>query len=541
MSAAQAPAPPPAEQPAAIFEDLDGSTPGAAYAVVEDGEITHSGACGLASLEHEVANSLDTVFYIASTSKQFVAACILMLEAEGKVDLAADFRTYLPELSGWSETIRVHHLLHHTSGIRDKYALGALGELPEETYTTDGPTLDLLARQRTLNFAPGSRFMYSNSGYFLLARIVERTSGKGLREFAAERIFEPLGMTSTRFRPDAGEVIPRKASGYLRRQDGWRLAEYSWPSIGPGGVFTTIGDMVLWDRALNGRHHLQPGDLHDRMLVTRQLAGGAPNGYAAGLSHGTHRGAKTVGHDGGVTGYSAGYVRFPDLRASVICFANSSSIGASTRALRLAGAVLADRLDPAPAVAAATGAGLDAAYLGVYLSDDGSSLLRVENPDSGPVVVASGAALPLQAVARNRARLSMGLEIEFSSDGMALLGEPGRAYRRLEPQTGADLEPLAGTYVSDELGQTLEVRLDGTGLVIVRDGRRLPLRQVAADLFTVRLGRFGQEFEVPARFADGALSLSMDRALDVRFLRRRSEARTASAAAPSLRATGRRV
>lgn len=506
---------------AEIFADLEqGFSPGAAYGIVRDGVLAESGAFGHASLEHRVRNRPDTVFYIASTSKQFVAACVLCLEADGRLDLDADIRDHLPELTGWTQTIRVHHLLHHTSGIRDKYSLAAIGELSGEACTVDAPTLRLLAAQRTLNFEPGTRMMYSNSGYFLLAQIVERISGQGLREFAAARIFEPLGMTSTRFRPDAGEIIPDKASGYAKRADGWALAEYTWPSLGPGGVFTTIADLVRWDRALGGDHTLQPADLHERMLRTRPLAGGAENSYAAGLMHGKYRGATTVGHAGGVPGYSAEFIRFPELRTSFICLANSSAVGASARTYRLADVTLAEHLEPeARPESAERGSTLDPAYAGTYLGPDNDMLIDVEAGEEGLVLKAGGAVLPIQPLGQDRGKVA-GREIRFAGGALEGLLDDARPSRRVAPSPDVDFAAYAGAYRSDELAETLRVEVEDGRLVMVRGtGVRRPLRSIGDGVFAYTLDAFGQALQIPVVFRDDHLALGMSRATDVRFKR----------------------
>ncbi|MCZ6598542.1 MAG: serine hydrolase, partial [Planctomycetota bacterium] len=187
-------------------------SPGAAVAIVQDGEVVYARGYGEANLEHGVPITPQSVFYLGSVSKQFVAFCIALLEHEGKLSLEDDLRKYVPELPDYGTTITIAHLVHHTSGIRDYLELMSLAGLPLGTFHDDEGVIELIARQKGLNFTPGERYLYSNSGYFLLNVVVERASGQTLKEFAHERIFEPLGMESTHFHDDYAHLIPKRAS-----------------------------------------------------------------------------------------------------------------------------------------------------------------------------------------------------------------------------------------------------------------------------------------------------------------------------------------
>ena len=164
---------------------------------------------------------------IGSTSKQFTAAAIALLAQEGKLSLDDDIRTHLPDMPAYGQPVTIRHLLLHTSGLRDYLGLMALAGWRFDDVSTDQDALDLILRQRELNFAPGSEYLYSNTGYFLLSAIVKRASGRSLREFAQERIFGPLGMKDTHFHDDHTQIVPRRATGYSPGKGGGFVIDMS--------------------------------------------------------------------------------------------------------------------------------------------------------------------------------------------------------------------------------------------------------------------------------------------------------------------------
>lgn len=225
-------------------------SPGAALAIIKDGEIIYKRGYGMANLEHNIPVTTTSVFRIGSTSKQFTAACIAILALQEKISLDDDVRKYIPEIPKYQKPIKVRNLVHHTSGLRDYTSL-----LPRAGYRTDADsptieeTIEMLARQKGLDFAPGEEYPYSNSGYFLMSVIVERASGKSLNDFAQEYIFEPLGMKNTHFHDDFQMIVKNRADGYSPRGDGYRIDMTNWDHVGDGGIYTTVEDFYLWDQA----------------------------------------------------------------------------------------------------------------------------------------------------------------------------------------------------------------------------------------------------------------------------------------------------
>jgi len=198
-----------------LFAKWDSTvSPGAALAIIKDGEIIYKRGYGMVNLEHNIPITTTSVFRIGSTSKQFTASCIAILSLQGKISLDDDIRKYVPELPRYERPITIRHLVHHTSGIRDYLTLAEIAALMDDHFYTPEDSVELLGRQKKLNFLPGEEHIYSNSGYFLMGVIVERESGKSLNDFAQEHIFKPLGMKDTHFHDDHTMVVKKRADGY---------------------------------------------------------------------------------------------------------------------------------------------------------------------------------------------------------------------------------------------------------------------------------------------------------------------------------------
>jgi CubicO group peptidase (beta-lactamase class C family) len=340
----------------AIFAPWDETgSPGCALGVVEDGEFIYERGYGFANLDWDIPSATDTVFYVGSVSKQFTAAVIALLAEEGTVDLDENIREYFPEIRRYAQPITVRHLVHHTSGLRDIYTLMSLAGIRLEDVFTDEQAIELIAAQRETNFEPGSEDLYSNSGYFLLAQLVERVSGKTLREFAEERIFAPLGMEDTHFHDRPSHIVDRRAISYQDSDvdfhnyiaTGHREFQVSYlgnfDKVGAGGLYTTVRDLLLWDR------NFYSGDVGGRpfldLIHTRgALNDGSQLTYAFGLTVDEYRGLKTVSHGGSMMGFKAAYLQFPEQRFSVITTCNLGSINPMPLSQQVADVYLEDQL-----------------------------------------------------------------------------------------------------------------------------------------------------------------------------------------------------
>ncbi len=326
----------------------DPHSPGCALGVIRDGRVVYERGYGMADLEHAVPITPHTAFDIASMSKQFTGMAILLLAEQKKLSLDDDVRRYVPEVPDYGVTITLRHLLHHTSGLREHFLLRQLVGWRWGDLVTRADELSRVAGQKELNFRPGDEHSYSSVGYFLLGEVVRRASGVSLREFADKEIFGPLGMTDTQVHDDESLLVRGRACAYGRQKDGsWANNVTRSEDVGASNIYTSIEDLARWDRNFYDAkvggpaviaQMLEPGTLNDG----RKLA------YAAGLRIGTYKGLKLVWHAGSSSSRSE-YLRFPDQRFSVICFANTGSIDPSELARKVADLYLADLLKPEPA------------------------------------------------------------------------------------------------------------------------------------------------------------------------------------------------
>jgi len=315
---------------AAILDEWDTpNAPGCAVGAIGDGRFVFKKSFGLASIEHQVPIDEKTVFDIASMSKQFTAMAILLLEAEGKLSLNTDVRNFLPELPEFAgrPPVTVRHLLDHTSGLRDYLGmLQFMGIDKEKDFLSSAEALQLIVGQAKISRAPGDRFSYTNAGYFLLGVIVERVSGLSLAEFALQRIFKPLGMHQTLYLDDLTTAIPRKARGYAPAPSrGFRLNEMNMPEVGPGGVQTSLDDLLLWERNF-GSPIVGTAKVIKRLTSPTRLNDGSDNLYAAGLCVTEYRGLSVSEHAGAVQGFNANMMRFPDQQFTVFVLCNRKGI-----------------------------------------------------------------------------------------------------------------------------------------------------------------------------------------------------------------------
>src|SRR5215216_5221403 len=346
-----------AEQVDKIFAMWDKpDSPGCALAIIKDGQIIYKRGYGMANLEHNIPIASTTIFDTGSVSKQFTAMSILLLAEAGRLSLDDDIRKYMPEIPQYESPITIRHLIQHTSGLRDYLALMALRGERDDDFYVDEEVVDLIARQKRLNFKPGDQWLYSNSGYFLLSQIVKRASGKSLRMYADENIFKPLGMKNTHFNDDHTEVVKGRATGYAPGRSGFRISVSTLDMVGDGNVVTSVEDLFLWDQNF---YHNKLGkggqDLINQAQATGVLNGGKKHDYAAGLVVTSYKGLKEVSHGGAFVGYRAATVRFPDQQFSVACECNLAVTDPMTLAHRVADVYLREQfgqgaatLAPAP-------------------------------------------------------------------------------------------------------------------------------------------------------------------------------------------------
>ncbi len=293
-----------------IFADLGKpGSPGCALGVYRNGKIIYAKGYGMANLESNVPITPSSVFDIGSTSKQFTAASILLLEKQGKLSVNDDVRKYISELPDYGKKITILHLLNHTSGLRDYLALMELAGINTDSVTTDDDALALVARQKALNFEPGDEWLYSNTGFFLLSVIVKRVSGKALR-----------------------------GNGYV-------LDVSYFEQTGDGAVHTSIEDLQKWDENFYSAR-IGGKDFLAAIQERGKLNSGKVLDYAKGLFREDYRGLPTVSHGGAWGGYRAELLRFPEQHFSVACLCNLGNENPTKRAHAVADVYLAVSLKP---------------------------------------------------------------------------------------------------------------------------------------------------------------------------------------------------
>lgn len=523
----------------AIFaEYAKPGSPGCSLAVIQNGRITYEKGYGLANVEHGVPiDPKKTVFDIGSTSKQITAASILLLAQDGKLSLDDAVRKHVPELPDYGTPITIRHLLHHTSGIRDYINLMILGGINFEDWATDGDGLAAIARQKTLDFKPGSEHSYSNSGYFLLSQIVERVSGKKMRDFAQERIFGPLGMTNTRILDDHTEVIPHRAASYAPGPEGgFAIVVSNWEQTGDGAVQTTVEDLAKWDQNF---YDPKVGGawLVEQLQTKGTLNDGETINYARGLQVEDYRGLRRVSHGGGWAGYRAEMIRFPDQKLSVVTLCNLGSVNPSALAQQVADLYLGDKLQPEGQPAAVAG-GAPAGkvenadrYTGVYWSPGGGLVRRIEVRDGKLFYVRGGGNdSELAPLGGGRFRM-VGVPAEVSFPVSATASNPPRRMELVagggKPMVFEEVKPVtltpeglaayAGTYTSPEIDTTWKLTVEEGRLVMRgRRGPAHPLEPAFADAFNGDFGliRFQREGQKVTGLMVGA-----GRARDIKFTR----------------------
>lgn len=310
----------------ALFEEWNKQgSPGASVSVYQGGKLVFSNGYGRADLEAGTPLTARTPIHVASVSKQFTAFAIALLAREGKVNLDADVRTYLPWVPDFGETITVRHLILHTSGLRDQWALFTLGGQDMGSRLRQQQIVNMVKRQRALNFKPGAEYSYSNTGYTLLAEIVQAVSGQTLRAFTTERIFAPLGMSQTFFFDDVTEVVPGRANSYAREKEGevWKRNLLNYDNAGATSLFTTAEDMAKWAGNFTNPVVGDPA-LIAQISTPGTLADGSSIDYAFGLSRGKRAGYDAIQHSGSDASFGSLFVYFPQHDFAVTVLANTA-------------------------------------------------------------------------------------------------------------------------------------------------------------------------------------------------------------------------
>jgi len=319
------------------------NVPGCALGIMKEGKLIYAKGYGMANMEYDIPNSASSVFRIGSTSKQFTAACIILLAEQEKLSLEDKLNSFYPDFPEYAKRITIRNLLNHTSGIRDYLTISYLKGYSDDEYYEDKDIMKWLINQTELNFKPGDEYLYSNSGYWLLGQIVNKVAEMNMADFAEKEIFEPLGMNNTHFHNDHTQIVKNRASGYVpNSNDSYKISMTTLDMIGDGGIFTTINDIKKWDDAYYESSVLSK-EFWNMMTQQGILNNGEVIDYASGLMISKYKGLKTVRHGGAFVGFRAELLRFPEQKLSIAIFANRGDANPSRMANQVADIILKER------------------------------------------------------------------------------------------------------------------------------------------------------------------------------------------------------
>jgi CubicO group peptidase (beta-lactamase class C family) len=486
-------------------------SPGCALAVLKNGTALYKHGYGMADLEHAIPISPDTVFEIASTSKQFTAMAVILLAKEGKLSLDDPVRKYIPEMPDYGVLITLRQLMYHTSGLRNLFVLHQLAGWRWEDVVNENNELDFISRQRALNFRPGDEHAYSNTGYFLLAEIVQRVSGQPFPVFVKDRIFSPLAMKDTMAFEGPQPLVRNRAMPYTAIPGGFRNNLTMTETVGDSNIYTTVEDMARWDENF---YRAQVGGISSiaEMETPGVLNNGEPTQYGGGLNVTTYKGLRMIWHSGG-SNYRSEYLRFPDQHFSVVCLCNSWATDPSDLARKVADLYLADvfRSEPTkdPAAPAKDISKLEESarsravplpeermrdLAGSYLTRETLNVRRIFL-DGGKLMVDRGRGVASELVPTDEhSFLMLGVpekvEITFSGDPSALqlsMVVPGRKpvlADRVNPTIATELKQYEGDFWSSDVGEIVHmVAREGKLSLRTKRNVEFELHPVAADIF----------------------------------------------------------
>ncbi|NRB60717.1 MAG: beta-lactamase family protein [Winogradskyella sp.] len=514
-----------------IESTIQKNDPGLMIGVVRDGQIIYEKYYGLANLSHKIKMDKNTRCNIASTAKQFTALMILKLSLENKLSLEDDIRKFIPELyTNVKEAIKIRHLINHTSGIREYIGLM---DLQNKAWWTrvgldNDDVLELLKKQEDLGFNPGSKYVYSNSNYNILAKIIEKVTQQKFKVYAKE-FFKSLGMENTAFPKGYMTVIPNKAEAYSDWGGGeWYEDIKVTKTAGEGFLFTTLKDQLMYEQAIQNAK-----DSNNQLLIKSQLPieNSEIKSYGFGLRlfnwfYGPH---KAVHHDGGTYGYKSQTVRFTDQNLSIFVMTNNGKIGTDDMADQIAKVFLppaeiketsyADRyFEPIK--------NINPLVNGQYRSQKGQ-LIRIEN-EKGKTYFKRGN-LKIELIKEKNhlyhPDYNNKQKIIFYDNEMVLFDTDGTStqFKRINTPlaTVEDLNILVGTYHNSELNISLSLRLSEENILKVKFSTKSMERDVEV-LNRIEMQSRNFLFKVERDLFDrpNNLLVSLGRALNIKFVKK---------------------
>ncbi|MEM8734272.1 MAG: serine hydrolase [Planctomycetota bacterium] len=466
-----------------IFAEYDRlDSPGAAICVMQGGSVIHRNAYGAANVEHGVPiDAANSVFNIGSCSKQFTAFAILLLVEDGKLSLDHDVRKYIPELPDLGRKITLRHMAYHTSGLRSELGVLAMAGWSPGGVIRRESILRMLYRQQGVNFEPGAEFSYCNSGYTLLAEVVERVSGQSFADFCRGRILNPIGMQNSAFAGDLPPLRPRMVYSYGRAGTEYYPRFPNDSYSGSTGLWTTCDDLARWVANFRDPKVGSPETMRE-MENMGILNSGKSTGYAMGLMVQSHRGRKHIHHSGATASYVAYTGRFPEEDLSIVLVANTNAMDAHAISLQVADTLLAapaggNQVDSVDESIALSNEQLDR-FSGQYWNRKDTSVNISRQGGNLLYAIGGGPSLTLEPVGQTRVRMvgnSEKTHIEFEPSGddkfeVSVVQARGEVARHFpdapDPKSPAELQEYVGEYYSSELGTTYSVSVENEQLSV---------------------------------------------------------------------------
>lgn len=455
------------------------NSPGLIAGLVKDGHLIYQQGFGNMNLEYAIPFNDSTIIGLASVTKQFTAACIGILAKEKKLSINDDVRKYIPELAYYEDTIRIQHLLNHTSGIRNhNVLLDLMGFDYEHQGYTNASIEQLMFRQKGVNNRPGEKMLYSNTNYVLLALIVKRVSGQAIHEFAQEHLFGPLEMKHTFYISDRNALIKNRAYGYYQTKEGYKQPSSNSLCVGAGGMKSSIADLAKWSQVFLDQHH--PYHYLGEFITTLDtLSDGSAMKHARGMFVSPYKNHISYNHSGRDRGMRSQFICIPDYDLALIIYANCNTINAVDLSYQIIDLFVDEELEAEKLTNfyQHSNAELEQ-YVGVYqeLNSDMKMKVFIEK-DTLKVQNSLGRQIvPLQSVSKSsfqrfdnpavkhvfliEQNKTIAMQVDFG--GAIFYFEP----IILNPQANQNLADFVGTYYSEELDVSYQLSIEESQLVL---------------------------------------------------------------------------
>jgi CubicO group peptidase (beta-lactamase class C family) len=508
----------------------DPGSPGCAISVTQRQRLLFKGGHGSAILEAPTPNTPATIFHIASTSKQFTAFAIHLLQSDGKLSVDDDVRKYIPELHDFGHPITLADLLHHKSGLRDQWSLLALGGRRVEDMITQDDVIRTILAQRELNFPTGSRFAYSNSNYSLLALVVERVSGQSFGEFMAKRVFDPLGMASTWVQDDFRRVRTGRAQPYASGSKGFERRSLPYSNYGATGIQTNVEDMARWAMNLD-QPRVGTRAMIDAMFTTPRDGTRRTAVYASGFEIGRYRGARTVEHSGTDPGYVADFLMLPEHHLAISLLCNTEGLNPVELTRKIADLYLGDTLAPQAEIKRepiVLDAQQLAGFVGTYKEEPG--VLFAVTLRDGKLFM-QGRDEMTAFGQRDFFLANAPVTFSFPDETTLIIHEPDHdrtatriATTAVPDLTAARMQDYVGSYYSPELKTIYTVSIRGNQMWLSGQGNETVIHQRAAplrepDAFYTESVAGALQFRRDSEGKIRELALSNGRVINLRFVK----------------------